>query len=104
MKLATRIFAGIFALSMAGAAVMPATVHAEENHWWSWHHHDNDDWNRAPGYGDGYQPGYGYGYQRGYIPPNGQGMISRRNPNLVWTCNSEGHHCHWARRHLWRRW
>jgi hypothetical protein len=25
-------------------------------------------------------------------------MINRSNPNLYWACNSEGHHCHWARR------
>jgi hypothetical protein len=25
-------------------------------------------------------------------------MISPRNPNLYWACNSEGHHCHWAPR------
>jgi hypothetical protein len=26
-------------------------------------------------------------------------MVNRRNPNLVWSCDSQGHHCHWARRY-----
>ena len=34
----------------------------------------------------------------GYIPANGEGMVSRDNPNVCWSCDSEGHHCHWARR------
>jgi len=34
----------------------------------------------------------------GYLPPNGQGMVSRSNPNLYWQCDSNGNHCHWARR------
>ena len=33
----------------------------------------------------------------GYIPPNGAGMVSRNHPNAYWACDSEGHHCHWAR-------
>ena len=49
-----------------------------------------NSWNRQPGYGY-YQPGYTY-------PRNGQGMISRSNPNMVWSCDSQGHHCHWAPR------
>jgi hypothetical protein len=32
------------------------------------------------------------------LPPNGEGMINKRNPNLYWACNSDGNHCHWARR------
>ncbi|HUN58536.1 MAG TPA: hypothetical protein VMU41_10515 [Candidatus Binataceae bacterium] len=32
------------------------------------------------------------------LPPNGEGMINLRNPNLYWACNGQGTHCHWARR------
>jgi hypothetical protein len=56
---------------------------------------DGDDgygWNQ-PNY-NYRQPGYGYNY-----PSNGAGMVNRRNPNLVWACDSQGHHCHWARRY-----
>jgi hypothetical protein len=60
--------------------------------------------NREPDADDGYgwnQPNYGYRQPRyGYnYPSNGAGMVNRRNPNLVWTCDSQGHHCHWARRY-----
>jgi len=41
---------------------------------------------------------YGYNNQPLYIPPNGQGIVNERNPNLYWACDSEGHHCHWAPR------
>ncbi len=54
-----------------------------------------------PGYGYNYaQPGYGYNYARpGYgVPSNGQGMVSPNHPGLMWTCDSDGHHCHWAAR------
>lgn len=33
-----------------------------------------------------------------YLPANGEGMVSRSNPNLYWQCDSGGHNCHWARR------
>ncbi len=32
------------------------------------------------------------------IPPNGEGMVSVRNPKWFWHCDSEGHHCKWAKR------
>jgi hypothetical protein len=59
-------------------------------------------------YGYGYQP-YGYGYQAPYrygygqrygnrLPSNGAGMVNPRHPGLAWACDSQGHHCHWARR------
>ena len=35
-----------------------------------------------------------------YLPPNGQGMVNRKNPNLYWRCDSNGNHCNWARRPL----
>lgn len=60
--------------------------------------------NQEPDADDGYgwnQPNYGYQQPRyGYsYPSNGAGMVNRRNPNLVWTCDSQGHHCHWAQRY-----
>jgi len=64
--------------------------------------------NLPPSYGYNYQPPrYGYGYQQpeyeGYgrqsgIPANGDGMVSERHPGLVWSCDSQGHHCHWTGR------
>jgi hypothetical protein len=35
-----------------------------------------------------------------YLPPNGQGMVNRKNPNLYWKCDGDGNHCNWARRPL----
>jgi hypothetical protein len=26
-------------------------------------------------------------------------MVNPRHPGLVWACDSQGHHCHWARRY-----
>jgi len=69
------------------------------HHWWKWHHHDEA--NRAyPRYGYNDNRGYGYNNQFGHqnLPADGQGMINHRNPNLFWACDSDGHHCHWARR------
>jgi len=37
-------------------------------------------------------------HQGGYLPANGEGMVSRSNPNMFWACDSHGHNCHWARR------
>jgi hypothetical protein len=86
----------------------------EENKAWQWR--------TAPGEGnDWYQGQQGHWYQEkngwqfgsngmlcndqgrncrqgGYIPPNGEGMVNRQNSNLYWACDSDGHHCHWARR------
>jgi hypothetical protein len=51
------------------------------------------------GYGNYYnQPLYGSNSYRRNIPANGQGMIDPRHPGLMWTCDSDGHHCHWGRR------
>ncbi|MBV8450683.1 MAG: hypothetical protein JOZ29_00215, partial [Deltaproteobacteria bacterium] len=36
----------------------------------------------------------------GYLPPNGEGMVNRGDPNMFWACDPQGHHCHWARRLL----
>jgi len=64
---------------------------------YSYRNHEPDD---DDGYGWN-QPNYGYSQPRGSYgyPSNGEGMVNRRNPNLVWTCDSQGHHCHWAQRY-----
>jgi hypothetical protein len=71
--------------------------------------HEHRGYYQQP-YGYGYQP-YGYGYQAPYqygygrrrygyrLPSNGAGMVNPRHPGLVWSCDSQGHHCHWARRY-----
>jgi hypothetical protein len=33
-----------------------------------------------------------------YLPANGEGMVNKKNSNLYWKCNSDGHNCDWARR------
>lgn len=52
--------------------------------------------NQEPDGDEGYgwnRPGYGYNW-------NGSlnGMVNPRHPGLYWACDSQGHHCHWARR------
>lgn len=62
--------------------------------------HEHQGYYQQP-YGYGYGTPYGYGYRQRYgygIPRNGQGMVNPRHPGLVWACDSDGHHCHWARR------
>jgi hypothetical protein len=71
--------------------------------------HEGRGYYQPPNYGHGYQGSedegygygnrYGYGYGRQLLPRNGQGMINPRNPSLVWACDSQGHHCHWAQRY-----
>jgi hypothetical protein len=56
------------------------------------HEPDADDY----GYGNGYGNSYGYGGRNNGW--NGNGMVSRRHPGLVWSCDSQGHHCQWAQR------
>lgn len=60
--------------------------------------HEHEGYYQQP-YGYGYQP-YGYGRRYGYgLPRNGAGMVNPRHPGLVWACDGDGHHCHWARRY-----
>ena len=62
--------------------------------------HENGGYYQRP-HGYGYQP-YGYGYRQRYgygFPRNGAGMVNPRHPGLIWACDSQGHHCHWARRY-----
>jgi hypothetical protein len=124
MTLKKKILAGAFALAIGTSVAIPTTARAD---WWANHdrdhrawvarEHQGHDWQRnwyyrdhrdrdrdyASDHRDWYanHPNYGYGYygsgQRN-LPPNGEGMINKRNPNLFWACNSQGNHCHWARR------
>jgi hypothetical protein len=96
---------------------------------WGHRHHDNGrhlGWNKHRGDDDDYRGGgyyqqpNNYGYQQPYRYGrgdndgdegyrygngrrsngwNGNGMVSRRHPGLIWACDSQGHHCHWARRY-----
>ena len=110
-----RILSGILALMVGLTLMMPARAladdwnhhdqdhhnqdHHDQDHHesrWQDHHHDHD---RDRNHHSGYRPGYAYGNRGRSIPPNGQGMVNERNPNLYWACDSEGHHCHWAPRH-----
>ena len=104
-----RILLGIFALTIGLSAALPMRASADwDDHPHYRHHHEwrwerEHDYYRAypytvpPAYS--YAPGYySYGYRHRYIPENGEGMINPRHPNLVWSCDSDGHHCHWARR------
>jgi hypothetical protein len=94
----------------------------DHDNWRHEYRHDRDDrYDRDYGYDRGYggnyvwhrdypyasEPyAYGNHYSNGYygplghqvLPPNGEGMINKRNPNLIWACNGDGNHCHWARR------
>jgi hypothetical protein len=115
-----RILSGMFALTLGFAIASPGRALADDwHHWghdewrehhdgdrddgrrwrhdhdgdrddgWRWRHdHDGDRDDAWRGRDDWYRP----------LPRNGEGMISPRNPNLYWACNSEGHHCHWAPR------
>ena len=120
MTLKKKILAGALIVAIGTSMAIPTTVRADD--WWhhhdrhdqSWwaraHDHDRDrnyrdrdrdharDWDRDRDWSYNH-PEYRY-YPNGQrsIPPNGEGMINNRNPNLYWACDSEGHHCHWARR------
>jgi Ni/Co efflux regulator RcnB len=111
-----RILAGIFALLVGLTLIMPVRAladdwqhhdHDRDHHAWQWHDHDRDrdhhhdrdrHYDHGRNYHPGYRPGYAYGNRGRSIPPNGQGLVNQRNPNLYWACDSEGHHCHWAPR------
>jgi hypothetical protein len=66
--------------------------------------HEGGGYYRQP-YGNGYgEPDGDEGYPRN-LPNYGynsngsiNGMVNPRHPGLYWACDSQGHHCHWARR------
>jgi hypothetical protein len=111
MNKCSKIFSGILALTVGLGLAMPMRVTANDSnsdrdHHQTWRWERENDHYRAypdapgqvvrPGQVYGNQPGYAYGNRP--LPANGQGMINDRNPNLYWACDSDGHHCHWARR------
>ena len=101
-----RLLLGIFALVIGLSASAPMRASADDYDYHHHHHHswrwrwENDRYRAYPYEGSAAPYAYGsrYGYRPGYIPPNGQGMIDPRNPNFYWACDSQGHHCRWARR------
>ena len=125
MKKRTRILSGVCALIIGLSLALPMRAAADDkDHGSHWDHdrghqgqdyergHQHQSWWRWDWDKDHYRgypytppPAYAYSYQRHYqyIPENGQGMINPRNPNLYWTCDSDGHHCHWAPRPRARR-
>jgi Ni/Co efflux regulator RcnB len=99
-----KILAGIFATVVALSAALPMSASAADDHWWDRNHHEHWDHHNDAHYRDWawqrdhdhyraytYAPGYGY-------HANGAGMVDPRNPRLMWACDSQGHHCHWAPR------
>jgi hypothetical protein len=107
------------ALPSGGAIYQVDWYQGQEGKWhkdrrgeWYWHPNGGDEWywgQRGHWYR---QPtGWKFGtnglvcdnngtdcrYGR-YLPPNGEGMVNRKNPNLYWQCDSHGNHCNWARR------
>jgi len=99
MNKRNKILSGVFALTVGFGLAMPMTASA--NYWDHHHQHHEWRWQRENDHYRAYPstPRYAYG-SRPYAPlqANGQGMVNRRNPNLYWACDSDGHHCHWARR------
>jgi hypothetical protein len=79
---------------------------------WNWHGNRGNEWywgQRGHWYKErnGWQFGSdglvcnnnGRDCRRGrYLPPNGEGMVNKKHPNLYWHCDSNGNHCDWARR------
>ena len=108
MTLKKKILAAAFVLSVGTSIAIPTIARADD--WWR--HHDRDDrsWQARDHDHDRDWKHWDHDHDRDwknwdhdrdharYIPPNGEGMINNRNPNLYWACDSAGHHCHWARR------
>src|SRR5258708_3432627 len=107
-----RILAGILAVMINLSMALPMRASADwDDHYHGDHHRDHHEWRwerdhdhyrayqYAPPPAYSYNPGNRYGY-RGYraIPENGEGMVNPRHPGLIWSCDSDGHHCNWARR------
>jgi hypothetical protein len=97
------LLSGILALSVGLSLAMPMRASADD---WD-HDHDHHHHMWQPKHDDDDYRGYSYRrhddddyriYPNRTVGPNGEGLINRRNPNFFWACDSEGHHCHWARR------
>jgi Ni/Co efflux regulator RcnB len=99
-----KILAGIFAMVVGLSVALPMSASANDDHWWDRNHHEHWDhhdahyrewaWQRDHDHYRAYTYAPGYGYHS----VNGAGMVDPRNPRLMWACDSEGHHCHWAPR------
>lgn len=75
---------------------------------WDNHHdrdrHENEEEEEEHEHQGYYQHPYGYG--SGWNRPNygsrwngsNNGRSNPRHPGVMWACDSNGHHCHWARR------
>ena len=116
MNRRNRILYGIFALVVGLSLALPIRALAFDgdhdrddghHHEWRWDRdHDGDyhhawrwDWDHDHYRAYPYAPSaYPNGYRYRNLPENGQGLVNSRNPNLYWACDSDGHHCHWARR------
>ena len=84
----------------------------DRDHRWQWRGAQGDEWYQGQrGHWYDESNGWQFGsqgtvcndqgrncHQGGNVPANGEGMVSRNNPNFFWACDSEGHHCRWARR------
>ncbi len=91
-----KILSGALALAMGLSFAMPMRASADV---WDHHHHHHEwrwQWEKDHYRAYPYTNGYAYGNRP--VPANGEGIINQRNPNLYWACDSDGHHCHWARR------
>jgi hypothetical protein len=79
---------------------------------WRWHGAKGDDWYQGQrGHWYNEPNGWQFGTDGlicnnqgrncrpgGFLRPNGEGMVSRANPNMFWHCDADGHNCRWARR------
>ena len=118
-----RLLSGVLAMTVGLSLAMPmrALAHdwdneqhhkfwshrADDDGYWRRHHDDDDDrayprqWNDDDDYWTNRSwanRNHYWTYRNRALPPNGEGMINRRNPNFFWACDGDGHHCHWARR------
>ena len=105
-----KILSGIFALVVGLSLALPmrasADDHDHDHHSYDHHerwdqNHDHDAhyhewrWDRDHDHYRAYTYAPGYGFNQA----NGAGMVDPRNPNIMWACDSDGHHCHWAPRY-----
>src|SRR5580658_3728981 len=104
-----KILSGIFALVVGLSLSLPMRASADDHHWYDRHeydHHERMDhehardahfheWRWEQDH-DHYRA-YTYAPEH-YNPVDGAGMRDPRNPNIIWACDADGHHCHWAPR------
>jgi len=77
---------------------------AQENGSWEWYQGHKGHWQKEHGGWSFHTPelvcnNAGKNCRSGgVIPPNGEGMVSAKNPKWFWHCDEDGHHCDWAKR------